>query len=49
MIYIKRAVFIICLMVALIVYPWEMCLRYILTGKDPHEKTWAYKMVKKIC
>lgn len=48
MIYIKRAFFIMCLMVALIIYPWEMCLRYILTGKDCFEKTLAYKICTKL-
>ena len=48
MIYLERAFIIVLLLVSLIAYPWEMCIRYIITGKDQHEKTLAFKLINKI-
>lgn len=47
MIYLKR--FLVCLSfpLAFVLYPFEMGIRYIITGKNSHEETWAYKLVDK--
>lgn len=47
MIYIKRILFLLLLMIAFIVYPFELCVRFIVTGKDCHNKTLAYKWINK--
>ena len=47
MIYIKRILFVLLLVIAVIVYPFELCVRFIVTGKDCNDKTWAYRWINK--
>lgn len=47
MIYIKRTIFVLLLIIAFIVYPFELFIRFILTGKDCHNKTWACRWINK--
>lgn len=47
MIYIKRLLICLGFFLGMIIYPFEMLLRYIATGEDGHEKTWIYKLIDK--
>lgn len=49
MIYIKRALLVLLMIFSIVILPWEMCIRYIITGKDSYNKTLAYKLLNKIC
>ena len=43
--YLKRILFCVALPLALMVYPFEMAIRYIITGEECHEKTFAFKLI----
>ena len=46
MIYIKRTFFCIGILISVMILPFEMAVRYIISGKDQFKETFAYKLTE---
>lgn len=43
--YLRRTLFCIAIPLSLMIFPFELALRYIITGRDNLEETLAYKLI----
>ena len=43
--YFKRALFCIAIPLSFMILPFEMAVRYIISGKDSFKETFAYKLI----
>lgn len=47
--YFKRTFFCVEILISLMILPFEMAVRYIISGKDPFKETFAYKLINGTC